>query len=144
LCEQVGATAVEVVRADAADEPPGGDFDAVLVDPPCSGLGTLASRPDARWHRSTEGIGEMAELATRILARALEAVRPGGRVLYSTCTISLAENERVVASAAAEIADLGSRFPALASGHDGRFLQTRADRDGTDGFFIASLQRAPG
>lgn len=141
LCKQVGAAEVEVVLADAADEPPGEGFDAVLVDPPCSGLGTLATRPDARWRRSPEGIAEMATLATRVLERALEAVRPGGRVVYSTCTISRAENEAVAVGAGAEIDDLGARHPELASPHDSRFLQTRPDRDRTDGFFIALLTR---
>ena len=85
----------------------------------------------------------MAGLATRILERALEAAVPGGRVIYSTCTISRAENEGVVAAAggAARIENLGERFPPLASPHDSRFLQTRPDRDGTDGFFIARLRK---
>lgn len=139
LCARVGATAVQVRRADAAEPQPDGGFDAVLVDPPCSGLGTLTTRPDARWRRSPETIEATAELAERILARALEAVRPGGRVVYSTCTISRRENEAVAGSAGAEPSDLGSRFPALASEHDPRFLQTRPDRDGTDGFFMAEL-----
>lgn len=140
LCERVGATGVEVVCADASAEPPGDGYDAVLVDPPCSGLGTLATRPDARWARSQEEIAVMAELARRILDRAMGAVAPGGRVVYSTCTISREENEDVVGAAGGEVVDLGERFPALASGHDPRFLQTRPDRDRTDGFFIAMIR----
>ena len=124
---------------DALAEAPGDGFDAVLVDPPCSGLGTLASRPDARWRRSPEDIATMAALAASILARGLEAARPGGRVVYSTCTISRAENEAVAGAAVAPLADLGAGYPGLASPHDPRCLQTRPDRDGTDGFFIAAL-----
>jgi len=130
-----------VVVADAAEAPVEDGFDAVLVDPPCSGLGTLASRPDARWRRSPEGIGEMAATAERILARGLAALRPGGRLVYSTCTISRRENETVVTAArTGEVDDLGAGLEGLRSPHDPRFLQTRADRDRTDGFFVARFR----
>jgi 16S rRNA C967 or C1407 C5-methylase (RsmB/RsmF family) len=82
----------------------------------------------------------MAATAARILDRGLAAA-PGGRVVYSTCTISRRENEEVAGAARAAIADLGAdpeRAPLAAPG-DGRFLQTRYDRDRTDGFFIAAL-----
>lgn len=139
LLARTGAPAAEVIEADASEPSPGGGFDAVLVDPPCSGLGTLASRPDARWRRSPTDIAELAALEAAILARGLEALRPGGRLVYSTCTISRAENEAVVAAAGGRVANLGDAHPGLASAEDPRCLQTRPDRDGTDGFFIASL-----
>ncbi|MFN8151921.1 MAG: RsmB/NOP family class I SAM-dependent RNA methyltransferase [Solirubrobacterales bacterium] len=139
LLARTGAPAAEVIEADAAGPPPEGGFDAVLVDPPCTGLGTLASRPDARWRRSPTDIAELAALEAAILARGLEALRPGGRLVYSTCTISRAENEAVVAAAGGSVVDLGAAHPGLASAEDPRCLQTRPDRDGTDGFFIASL-----
>lgn len=139
LLQRTGGAGARVVEADASEPAPGDGFDAVLVDPPCSGLGTLASRPDARWRRSPEDIATMAALAASILARGLEAARPGGRVVYSTCTISRAENEAVAGAAVAPLADLGAGYPGLASPHDPRCLQTRPDRDGTDGFFIAAL-----
>lgn len=141
MLDRVGADAAAVEVRDASGPPPAGGFDAVLVDPPCSGLGTLAARPDARWRRGPEGIARMAAAAARILERALAAA-PGGRVVYSTCTISRAENEAVAAVAPARIVDLGAdpaRAP-LALPADRRFLQTRSDRDGTDGFFIAALE----
>jgi len=144
LLARCGAGEAEVVVADAAEAPVEDGFDAVLVDPPCSGLGTLASRPDARWRRSPEGIGEMAVAAERILARGLAALRPGGRLVYSTCTISRRENEDVIAAAgAAEPDDLGAGgdgLELLRSTHDPHCLQTRTDRDRTDGFFIARLR----
>ncbi|MCL4286199.1 MAG: RsmB/NOP family class I SAM-dependent RNA methyltransferase [Thermoleophilia bacterium] len=138
--DRVGADAAAVELRDASGPPPG-RFDAVLVDPPCSGLGTLATRPDARWQRDPEGIARMAAAAGRILERALEAA-PGGRVVYSTCTISRAENEGVAAAAPARIVDLGAdpARASLALPADRRFLQTRSDRDGTDGFFVAALE----
>lgn len=140
LLDRTGSARAEVICADATEPPPSDGFDAVLVDPPCSGLGTLASRPDARWRRSPESVHEMGTLAAAILARALEAVRPGGRVIYSTCTISRKENEEVALAAGASVVDLGADAPGLISPHDPRFLQTRPDRDRTDGFFIASLR----
>lgn len=141
LLERVGAGDATVHLRDATDAAPGGGFDAVLVDPPCSGLGTLASRPDARWRRGPAEIDAMAAVAERILGRALEALRPGGRVLYSTCTISRRENEDVLGAISGfEVEDLGARYGALRSPHDPRFLQTRPDRDRTDGFFVALLR----
>jgi 16S rRNA (cytosine967-C5)-methyltransferase len=81
-----------------------------------------------------------------ILSRAIEALRPGGTLVYSTCTISRREGEdrvqALVDSGRAEPHDLGREWPRLASPHDRRFLQVMPDRDGTDGFFIARLERA--
>jgi 16S rRNA (cytosine967-C5)-methyltransferase len=119
------------------------------VDPPCSDLGTLASRPDLRW-RKEEGIAaRLAVLQRAILGRAAAAARPGGVVVYSTCTISAVENEDVVAAVVAadpdlEAEDLGAVAPGLASERDPRFLQVRPDRDRTSGFFIAGLRRRGG
>jgi 16S rRNA (cytosine967-C5)-methyltransferase len=138
---------VQVVEANAARDDLGEGYDRVLVDPPCSDLGTLASRPDARWRKSPRRIAGLAGLQAEILERAGAALRPGGTLVYSTCTISRRENEDQV-SAALEgsdtglgAVDLGRLQPELASGHDSRFLQTRSDRDRTDGFFIARLRR---
>jgi 16S rRNA (cytosine967-C5)-methyltransferase len=148
LCARMGAERVRVVEADAARDDLGDGYDRVLVDPPCSDLGTLASRPDARWRKSPQGIEGLVRVQGKILKRGVEVLRPGGTLVYSTCTISRRENEEQVSGAldtfgAALVADpLGSEQPALASPHDPRFLQTRPDRDHTDGFFIARLRRA--
>jgi 16S rRNA (cytosine967-C5)-methyltransferase len=132
--ERLRATSiVRVETADAAELRIDGPYDAVLVDPPCSGLGTLQGRPDLRWRVQREAIAQLAELQLRILAAGAAALRPGGALVYATCTISPQENEQVV-----------ERFLADHAGYalDGQALQTLAHRDRTDGFFFARLRRA--
>jgi len=149
--QRLGLRSVTVLEADAADAGLGRGFDRVLVDAPCSDLGTLASRPDVRWRKSPQGIAKLAEAQDRILRRAAVAVRPGGVLVYATCTISRDENEERVAALLdagqrGEVPplvpeDLGALSPALRSAVDPRCLQTRPDRDRTTGFFIARLRR---
>jgi 16S rRNA (cytosine967-C5)-methyltransferase len=150
-CRRMHADAVTVQVADAARLHDGredllGAFDCVLVDPPCSGLGTLRSRPDLRWRARPERISELAELQAGILAAAALGTRPGGRLVYSVCTISRAEGVRVVEQFLQGnpefVADqLGGEFPDLADPSEVRYLQLLPHRDGTDGFFIARLRR---
>jgi 16S rRNA (cytosine967-C5)-methyltransferase len=146
LCGRVGVRNVRVEVGDARELDLGSGYDRVLVDAPCSGLGTLASRPDARWRRSAAAIDELARLQSQLLDVAAAALRPGGRLLYSVCTISRAEGRDVAAAALRrhddlEPLDLGERLPELAAPEDGRFLQLLPDRDRTDGFFVAALER---
>ncbi len=146
LCRRLGASCVRVIEADAARTDFPGGYDRVLVDPPCSDLGTLASRPDARWRKAPDAIERLARIQGEILSRAARSLRDGGILVYATCTISARENElRVAAQLAADPTlradDLGSGSPELASRRDSRFLQLRPDRHGTDGFFIARLRR---
>jgi 16S rRNA (cytosine967-C5)-methyltransferase len=122
MCERLGATCVRVVVGDAAEIDLGDGYDRVLVDPPCSDLGTLASRPDARWRKSPELIERVAGVQAAILDRAADAVKPGGTLTYSVCTISRREG------------------PDRVESFDARSTQLRPDRDRTDGFFIATLE----
>jgi 16S rRNA (cytosine967-C5)-methyltransferase len=144
LCARLGADCVTVVEGDATEIDLDDGYDRVLVDPPCSDLGTLASRPDARWRKSPELIERVAGVQQAIAARALDVLTPGGTLVYSTCTISRREGEDLIAelldTGRAEAVDLGGGDPDLASHLDPRFLQLRPDRDRTDGFFIASLE----
>lgn len=132
-CARLGADRIVRVEAgDAATPRPAGDrFDAVLVDPPCSGLGTLQGRPDLRWRARPEAIAELAALQRRILEAGAAAVRPGGALLYVTCTISPSENEQVVEAFLADRPGFALRF----------MRQLLPHRDGTDGFFYARLER---
>jgi 16S rRNA (cytosine967-C5)-methyltransferase len=141
----MGAGIVDVRTADATEPQEREAYDRVLVDPPCSDLGTLASRPDARWRKAGRPEA-LAALQGRILAAGAEAVRPGGSLVYSTCTISPTENERVVAGFLAandqfEASDLSIDVPAWKHPTMPLALQTLPHRDRTDGFFIARLVR---
>jgi 16S rRNA (cytosine967-C5)-methyltransferase len=148
---RLGLRSITVVEADAAARGMAPGFDRALVDPPCSDLGALASRPDARWRKSPRGIERLVELQGEVLLRGLEALRPGGTLVYSTCTVSRREGEERIAAlerqaAAGEaptfsVDDLGALASGLASPHDSRCLQLRPDRDRTTGFFICRLRR---
>jgi 16S rRNA (cytosine967-C5)-methyltransferase len=142
---RAGSVRVEV--ADATQLRPDGPFERVLVDPPCSGLGTLQPRPDLRWRARPEATGELAALQGRILAAGAAALGDGGVLVYSVCTISRAEGSEVVEGFLAgspEFAaeDLTGRLPdALAGLRSGPGIQLLPHHEGTDGFFIARLRR---
>jgi 16S rRNA (cytosine967-C5)-methyltransferase len=141
LADRMGAD-LEVVEGDAREVPLEGGYDAVLVDPPCTGLGVLSARPDARWRRREEALGPLTELQRGLLERALGLARPGGRVVYSTCTLIAEENEEVVEAAGAPLDDLGAASPGLAHPRRPEALLTLPHRHGTDGFFIARMRVA--
>jgi 16S rRNA (cytosine967-C5)-methyltransferase len=136
-CERLGATNVQVVNADALALPEElRDFDRVLVDAPCSGLGVLASRPDLRWRGQP-----LPELQRDLLRVAAERVRPGGTILYAVCTINSEENEAVVDASGLEIEPLGDEWPEYAHPQRREFLLTLPHRHRTSGFFIARIKR---
>jgi 16S rRNA (cytosine967-C5)-methyltransferase len=150
--KRLHASNVYVELGDAAAvRAEGAVFDRVLVDPPCSGLGTLQARADLRWRVSPEAVTEMSAVQGTILEAGAEALRPGGVLVYSTCTISPTENEHVIASfldshADFSLDDLGSELPAPTPGRPERglagTLMTLPHRDRTAGFFIARLRKA--
>ncbi len=146
--QRLRAANVRVEVADAElQRPEGASFDRVLVDPPCSGLGTLQARADLRWRMTREGVGEMARVQARILAAGAGALRPGGVLVYSTCTISPTENERLIAAFLDSHSDFALDEPAAAAGAYAvadapGILQTLPHRDNTAGFFIARLLKS--
>jgi 16S rRNA (cytosine967-C5)-methyltransferase len=144
--ERLRARSVRIEVGDAAQPRDDEPFTRVLVDPPCSGLGTLAAHPDLRWRITPNGVDELAGLQSRILAAAAGATAPGGVLVYATCTISAQENERVVENLLAshadfDIEDLRDDYPAWHHPTVERTLLTLPSRDRTAGFFIASLRR---
>jgi 16S rRNA (cytosine967-C5)-methyltransferase len=135
-CARLGATNVRVVNADALELPSElREFDRVLVDAPCSGLGVLASRPDLRWRGKP-----LPELQRALLRVAAERVKPGGTILYSVCTISAEENESVVEASGLEVESLEAEWPQFAHPRRPEFLLTLPHRHRTSGFFIARLR----
>ena len=125
--------------------------DGVLVDGPCSGLGTLSKHPDGKWARSRADVERLSRLQTRILDGAVPLVRPGGRLLYLTCTISRRENEDVAyglceAHRDMRLVNLKARGPAWASSlvDEHGFLKALPHVHGTEGFFGALFVKEEG
>ncbi len=127
-----------------------GGFARVLVDVPCSGIGTWRRNPDARWRLTPAGLGELILLQRRILAGACRLVAPGGRLVYATCSLLPAENQEQVDWFLASKPDFAllpidevwrSTIGGAAPGSDACLSLTPAGH-GTDGFFVAVLQRA--
>jgi 16S rRNA (cytosine967-C5)-methyltransferase len=128
---------------------PAGGFDRVIADVPCSGLGALRRRPEARWRRTPADIEAMSGLQRRLLAAALNAARPGGVVAYVTCSAHVAETADVVADVLAtrpgvEVLDASAALPGvpgIRSGPRGRYAQFWPHVHGTDAIFLALLRR---
>lgn len=123
-----------------------GVFDRVMLDAPCTGLGALRRRPEARWRRDPASVAELGALQRRLLAAALDAVRPGGVVAYVTCSPHLAETQVVVADALkrrgdAEQLDARAYLPEVEGLGEGPHAQFWPHRHGTDAMFIALLRR---
>ncbi|MEV0968678.1 RsmB/NOP family class I SAM-dependent RNA methyltransferase [Microtetraspora glauca] len=138
----------KVIVADGTEPPwrPGA-FDRVMLDAPCTGLGALRRRPEARWRRDPRSIPELTALQRRLLATALDAVRPGGVVAYVTCSPHLAETRAVVGdftgegTGRAELLDAREFLPEVPGLGDGPYAQFWPHRHGTDAMFLALLRR---
>lgn len=119
--------------------------DRVLVDAPCSGLGVLRKKPDSRWRKSKALIKELAELQIKILTSAAKAVKPGGVLVYSTCTTEIEENDRIIEKfleANPEFA-LDDAGKGLGLSQDfGKMIQLWPHIHNVDGFFIARMHKS--
>ncbi|HUR84232.1 MAG TPA: 16S rRNA (cytosine(967)-C(5))-methyltransferase RsmB [Solirubrobacteraceae bacterium] len=124
-CERLHATTVDVLVEDAARFTGDDRFDRVLVDPPCSGLGTLQGHPDLRWRATPATIDRLATTQRNIVHAAANALKPQGTLVYSTCTLSPRENEEQTARAGLRIASERLVLP---------------HRERSDGFYIAMMQ----
>ena len=159
--QRAGARNIQVHRLSEADDDPflvemAGKADRVLVDAPCSGTGTWRRNPEARWRLTPEQLAELHALQDRLLDRAGRLVKPGGRLIYVTCSLLPSEDEdRIEAFLArqpdfaplpvAEIWPAASDAspPSSGPGQDGPWLQLTPHRHGVDGFFVAILARSP-
>lgn len=122
---------------------PTGTFDGVFVDAPCSGTGTWRRSPHLKWTTTPEHIARSARLQAELLRRFSERVRPGGRLVYATCSLCRSENEAIVAAFLADKPEFTLEAPARTFGftpgpHGLAILPGRHD---TDGFFVASMKR---
>lgn len=144
---RLGLDNVATVVLDGTEAPfPSGAFDRVLVDAPCSGLGVLRRRPDARWRIQPDDVDRLAGLQRRLLDSALALAAPGGRVVYSVCTLTAAETteiDRWLASAHPEAEALA---PCVGPEWDsvGRGARLLPQAAGTDGMFLLVLQKRAG
>jgi 16S rRNA (cytosine967-C5)-methyltransferase len=124
---------------------PAGSFDRVLVDAPCTGLGALRRRPEARWRRQPSDVGELTRLQRELMLAAMDLVRPGGVVAYVVCSPHLAETVGVVADVVrktgATLLDAREFFPGVPDLDDGPYVQLWPHRHGTDAMFCALLRR---
>ena len=135
---------VDVLRVDGRDSGLQPAFDRVLVDAPCTGLGALRRRPEARWRRQPADVPALARLQRELLAAAIELTRPGGVVLYATCSPHLSETVGVVADALRRhpVTALDTRpmFDGVDDLGDGPYVQLWPHRHGTDAMFSAALK----
>ncbi|NKR29851.1 rRNA small subunit methyltransferase B, partial [Rhodococcus hoagii] len=136
---------VDVHVADGREPGLDGGYDRILVDAPCTGLGALRRRPEARWRRQPSDVSGLVKLQRELLASALQLVRPGGVVLYSTCSPHVSETVAVVADAVrrhgAVALDTRELVPGVPNLGDGPGVQLWPHRHGTDAMFMAALRR---
>jgi 16S rRNA (cytosine967-C5)-methyltransferase len=148
---RTGLSAETVVADALAWE--GGPFDAVLLDAPCTATGTIRRHPDLPFVKEEAQLAELAALQSALIDRALRFVRPGGRVVFCTCSLLSEEGEAQVEAALARHPGLATEPPALSlPGVDPAWIEPQGlrlrpdfwtERGGMDGFFIACL-KAPG
>jgi len=131
-CERLGVTCV-TARSTLKGEIPTAAFDRVLVDSPCSNTGVLRRRIQLRWRLRPEELDRLSRVQLRLLVQAASAVRPGGRLVYSTCSLEAEENGTVIE----RFLEQNPAFQLL------RTTQLHPAIDGVDGAFVATLERRP-
>jgi len=157
LRKRVLAANARIINADMLELPPQGDFDRVLADVPCSGTGTLARNPEVKWRLTPEDLGNLHERQVAILGAALRHLAPGGRAVYSTCSLEREENEDVVEEVLHDnreyqLRDSRDELERLRASGDlvwsdldsllsGKYLRTLPGIQPCDGFFAALVER---
>jgi 16S rRNA (cytosine967-C5)-methyltransferase len=152
LCERVKAANVEVQTGDVTALSSSAAFDCVLADVPCSGTGTLAHNPEIKWRLRPEDFVDLQQRQIAILKAAIQQLAPGGRLVYSTCSLEPEEGEQVVEpllGAEVQLLDCGtelSKLPAEIASPDqalirGKYLRTLPGIHPCDGFFAAIITK---
>ncbi len=158
LRTRVRAANVTVIHADALALPFHGGFDRVLVDVPCSGTGTLARNPEIKWRLTPEDLGDLHSRQVAILRAALQQLAPGGRAVYSTCSLEREENDDVMDAVlhenpAYQLRDCRQELERLRNNGElvwedmdsllsGSYLRTLPGVQPCDGFFAAVIERS--
>jgi 16S rRNA (cytosine967-C5)-methyltransferase len=145
ICQKQGINNVQFLQYDAEKSLPFADesFDVILLDAPCTGTGTIRRNPEIRYHLSEKDFAELAAKQLKILGNASKLVKRNGRLIYSTCSLEVEENEQVIENFLAE----NMSFEAVKTNLPEKFLTERGfartfpNRDDIDGFFIAELVR---
>ncbi|MCJ7664436.1 MAG: methyltransferase domain-containing protein, partial [Desulfobacterales bacterium] len=149
-CRRLGISIVKPLALDAtAPLPfPPGSFDGCLVDAPCTGLGTLRRHPEGKWRIKEQDILRLQEMQGQILRQAAPLVKPGGVLVYSTCTLTQEENEGVIEAFLSEqreflLENISGLLPKGCEGlvDERGYLRTFPHRHKTDGFFAARMSR---
>ena len=144
----VSGLPVEVHVADGRDPGLAPGYDRVLVDAPCSGIGALRRRAEARWKKSEADIDELTSLQSALLSSAIRLARPGGVIVYSTCSPDVRETREIVDKqrALGEVDELDARdyVPSMDDVGDGPSVQMWPHRHGTDAMFFAVLRKRGG
>lgn len=148
--ERLRLASLQTIRADASTALVGdlaGPYDRILVDAPCSGLGTLRAHPEIKWQRNDSDIARLAALQARILQSVASCLKAGGVLVYSTCTLTADENEQVIKNflqnnSQFELTEAARYLPEPAC-HMVRdeYFQALPQRDDTDGFFAARMRK---
>jgi len=148
--ERLRLASLQTRRADASKALVGdlaGPYDRILVDAPCSGLGTLRSHPEIKWQRGDSDIARLAVLQARILRSAAACLKTGGVLVYSTCTLTADENEQVIENFLRQYSQFelteAARYLPEPARHMVRekYFQALPQRDDTDGFFAARMRK---
>ena len=147
---RLGLKSVRAVRADISERSAElgiAPYDRILVDAPCSGLGTLRAHPEIKWNRDENDIRRLSGLQLKILNQVSGHLKPAGILVYSTCTLTVEENERNVEGFLAahtefELEDAARYLPQQAKHMvRGKYFQALPQRDNTDGFFAARMRK---
>ncbi|MCK4461238.1 MAG: 16S rRNA (cytosine(967)-C(5))-methyltransferase RsmB, partial [candidate division Zixibacteria bacterium] len=144
--QRLGIKIIAPVASDLFDFH-GGPFDRVLLDPPCSGWGTAGKNSDLRWTKTNDDVKNLARMQARMLDHAAKLVKPGGILVYSTCTIMRAENDQVVEEWLLQHNDFeidsAAQFFDESLVTERGFVKTYPSHDDLDGSFCARLKRRP-